>query len=451
MKPLARLFKACETLSPACVAAALNALTEKQKEQCWAQPDILVHLMGAMQVNCQAAGWVPALEVVAMLVEAGAPVPPSNTQGNSPLQVATSPTWLPFDAQYSALSQAEEDVAAWSLRTVIKAMPAAQLPTEGLDFEQWSQLEPLARMLQCHACHALAQRLVEEGVVPAWVTRPSGARLAQWPECPTADLWEVAHVDVQARLWTHALGRGFRLPTVFRRAPALHFFCGMDLRLGAPVLKAALLAGYDPRAKNAEGQSALEHAIGLVASNPQDWAALLAHDLTLLDVASSDGRTVYACLMEAFAGPAIEEATGASLEAQPSLMNLRQRVLAYRSSVDLLDAGHVEPGSTLVAPQRHLEQAAGDLVVACLFGRDAGNCAAYRVRTCESAGICSLYRRYAVRHRHVAVLGTADAVDSDGNHGHSPGCLDEGLGVGHRNASHSFNGHRCLADRSVAH
>lgn len=297
---LLQLQHAARAQSLVDIKRVLSSLSAQEKAQCWAVPDVVLKVMETMGLEGQAMTWIPGLQLVEMLVEAGAPVPPLATavdQPLSPLQVAVSPSWLPHDATTYPLKPGELTIAKRVLG-LLASRSGTHVPSEGLTFDEWKGLDPWACLLACAPCHGLACDLVEAGVLQAWVDRPAGAKIFQWPLCPLAELASAMEIGFQARTWTVVLAQGHRLPPMINDEPALHYFCGLDLRPGAPALVGALNQGLDPRARNQEGESALEASVLMPAPSVEDWMALVSHDIRLLDEPSSDGRTVYAVVVE---------------------------------------------------------------------------------------------------------------------------------------------------------
>lgn len=316
------------------IKRVLAALTPEEKAACWAIPNVIAQILEPMKLEGQAMTWIPGLQLIEMLVLAGAPVPPLATSPDgplSPLQIAVSPTWLPHDASTWPLKGGELEIARRVLGLLV-SRSSAQVPANGLSFDQWSELDPWACLLSCGPCHGLACDLVEAGVFPAAIERPVGGKVSQWPLCPLQELLSQKPVDVQARVWCAVLDNGYRLPAVLDEEPTLHHFCGLDMRPGAPLLKAALQQGLDPRALNAEHQTVLEGALSVISPSLYDAVVLLDHDLALLDDRSSDGRTVYVVLMETL--KAAQSHTVVGLD-DPMVANLGPRARAYRRSAQL--------------------------------------------------------------------------------------------------------------------
>lgn len=325
---LQRLQTAARQQSLVELKHVLATLSSTEKAECWTVPDILSQVLSHMRLESQAMTWIPALQFIELLVLAGAPVSPlANRPGQalSGLQIAVSPSWLPHDATIYELKPGEVAIAKRVL-TLLSSRSGAQVPPEGLTFAQWQELDPWACLLKCSPCHGLACDLVEEGVFPAWVDRPKDARVSQWPACPLVELVTELTFTDQAPVWTAVLlRRRPALPAQIDGAPALHYFCGLDDRPGAPALRAALALGLDPRAVNDQKQSVLELGCDMPAGSLDDWEALVSHDITLVDEPSSDGRTVYALLMEA-----LGRGSEWVVEQMPAVQALQARLRAYR-------------------------------------------------------------------------------------------------------------------------
>lgn len=159
-----------------------------------------------------------------------------------------------------------------------------------------------------------------------------GRRGSAWPPCPLQEMLSEKPVDIQAQVWCAVMERGYRLPPVLDNEPTLHHFCGLDMRPGAPLLKAALQQGLNPRSKNTENQSALECALSVMAPSLYDAVALLDHDMALLDEPSSDGRTVYVVLLETLKGAQAHTVVGLD---DPAVANLGARARAYRRGAQI--------------------------------------------------------------------------------------------------------------------
>lgn len=325
---LQRLQTAARQQSLVELKHVLATLSPTEKAECWAIPNAMGRILKSMELKGEAMTWIPALQFIEVLVLAGAPVPPlANRPGRalSPLQIAVSPAWLPHDATTYELKPGEVGIAKRVL-TLLASRSGAQVPPEGLTFDQWQTLDPWACLLKCGPCHGLACDLVEEGVFPAWVDRPRAARLSQWPACPLVELVTELTFPDQAPVWTAVLLRRRPvLPAQIDGAPALHYFCGLDDRPGAPALRAALALGLDPRAVNDQKQSVLELGCDIPAGSLDDWEALISHDITLVDEPSSDGRTVYALLVEA-----LGKGSEWVVEQMPAVQALQARLRAYR-------------------------------------------------------------------------------------------------------------------------
>ncbi len=352
--PLLRLQCAAATLDTLAARVLLTGKASSRLKKPLAQPRAMEDLLGRVNTNFTGSlldskfSWMRALRFVDILLAGGmqsAPLSTTPAGALSALQLVLSQAWLPP----SPLTSSEVVEAGHILARLASSAGEPRVPAEGLSFDQWCALDPLAILLRASSTQPVACQLLEQHGWPAETLRPSGAKLSQWPPCAVQALATRASIDVQSRVWVCALTKGYRPPPVLDGMPTAHYFCGMDLRPGAPVLKAALDAGYDPWATNDDKQTALEAAIVALLPSGEDWAALLNHDLTLLDAPSSDGRTVYAVLMDAFRSKVLEE-SGQTPATAPAAFAVWDRARAYRRSQQLdehLPAFRVNPAAAV--------------------------------------------------------------------------------------------------------